>query len=76
MKIKIIFNRLIYTGKTYNPLTYRIKTDAQSFKPNANFIKTERMTIIIMKDKGATIRIFSITFNMGKLFSLEEKSSP
>jgi hypothetical protein len=58
------------------PLTFRIKTDTQSFKPNTNFIAREKITTIIMIDTGVTIRIFSITFNTGRLFEKEEESSP
>jgi hypothetical protein len=36
----------------------------------------EKITTIMMIDNGATIRIFSITFNTGKVFEKEEKSSP
>ncbi len=53
-------------------LTFRIKNNTQTFKPNTNFIAMERITTIIMIDNGATIRIFSITFNTGKLSENEE----
>jgi hypothetical protein len=69
--INIIYDRIdqgIYTGNLISlVLTFRIKTDTQSFKPNTNFITIAKITIIITIDNGVTIRIFSITFNTSKL---------